>query len=89
MENLASRLSMLLGTTEVLSICGSREFTNICSNEFVISSILIPRDCVAVKSTYGFSERLIAREMDRPISLHNFIQEHESAEEEREDISLI
>ena len=60
---LSSRLKMILDTTNELPCTGGRKLSSAVPNEFAVAAYLNPRFSAAIDACYGYSERLLANEM--------------------------
>ena len=65
LESLSVRVHMLLDSEEELPVLGGQRFSSVEANEFVVSSYLNPRFCLAMDACFNYSERLLVGEMDR------------------------
>lgn len=87
-EALVLRLGMLLDTEEQLPSMGGPKFTRIAPNEFVVASYLNPRYAIAMRSCYGYEDRMLVNELKRIYEDHIGGLNIDPDQEEDEDVKV-
>ena len=80
-SSLSLRLGMLLCTNGKLPLLGGRKFTSLHPTEVVVASYLNPRYYMAMRSTFGYTERSIPNEIAHIFKLHRLVDELERADD--------
>lgn len=70
LNELSSRIQMLLGTDCCLPISGGSKMLKEPANEYVVASFLNPRFSSAMENVYGYSERSVLCEIIRLFDIH-------------------